>query len=567
LPELDLLRVAWRREAALMKHPLIAMAFLGLAPALGAAPPAGTLDPARLSETTRVLASDAFEGRSPGTPGEQKTIAYIIDSFKQAGLSPAGEDGGWTQRVPLVHTRAGDGKLAFSVGGAEVPLHQKQQIYVNTVRPVDRVSIAKAPLVFVGYGVNAPERQWDDFKGVDLHGKIAVFLVNDPDFEAKAGEPSVGKFGGKAMTYYGRWTYKYEEAARRGAIAALIVHDTPGAGYGWNTVVAPGGENYDIVRTGPVQPVLLQGWIEGDAARALFRRVGLDLDKLRVEARSPGFRPIALKDASFSADIPVKAEQVQSYNVLGQIRGTKRPDETVMYGAHWDAFGIGVPDAQGRTVRSGAADDAIGVAGLIEIARAFSAGPKPDRTVVFAAWTAEERGLLGSETYAVHPLFPLEKTVANLTMDILQTAGPARDVVLVGPGQSNLEDDLARAAQAQGRTITPETLPERGLFYRADHFSVTRRGVPTLLLMGIAGPHDLVSGGVAAGQKWLQNYMACYHQTCDVWSPELDFRGAAQDVELLYRIGRDLAFSNRWPEWRPTSEFRAIRDRSSDQRK
>jgi Zn-dependent M28 family amino/carboxypeptidase len=369
------------------------------------------------------------------------------------------------------------------------------------------------------------------------------------------------------MTYYGRWTYKYEEAARRGAIAALIVHDTPGAGYGWSTVVAPGGENYDIVRTGAAQPILLQGWLEGDAARDLFRRAGLDLDKLRVEARSPSFKPVALQGATFSADLPVTSEQVQSYNVLGKIAGAKRPDETVMYGAHWDAYGIGTPDAQGRTIRPGAADDAIGVAGLIEIARAFAAGPKPDRTLVFAAWTAEERGLLGSETYAVHPLFPLDKTVANLTMDILQTAGPAHDVVLVGAGQSSLEDDFARAAQAQGRTVTPETLPERGLFYRADHFSFARRGVPTLLLMGIAGPHDLVDGGKAAGEKWLEDYMACYHQTCDAWTPDLDFRGAAQDVKLLFDIGHTLAFSDQWPEWRPSSEFRAIREKSAGARR
>jgi Zn-dependent M28 family amino/carboxypeptidase len=520
-----------------------------------------------MSETTRVLASEPFQGRAPGTPGEQKTIAYLIDRFKEAGLSPAGDDGGWTQRVPLVHTRLGAGSMAIDLRGASLPLAQKQQIYVNTVRPVDRVSIDKAPLVFVGYGVNAPERQWDDFKGVDLHGKVAVFLVNDPDFEAKPGEPSAGRFGGKAMTYYGRWTYKYEEAARRGAIAALIVHDTPGAGYGWSTVVAPGGENYDIVRTGPAQPILLQGWLEGDAARDLFKRAGLDLDKLRVEARSPSFKPVALAGATFSADLPVTSEQVQSFNVLGKIAGAKRPDETVMYGAHWDAYGIGTPDAQGRTIRPGAADDAIGVAGLVEIARAFAAGPKPDRTIVFAAWTAEERGLLGSETYAVHPLYPLEKTVANLTMDILQTAGPAHDVVLVGAGQSSLEDDLARAAKTQDRTVTPETLPERGLFYRADHFSFARRGVPTLLLMGIAGPHDLVAGGKAAGEKWLEDYMACYHQTCDTWSSTLDFRGAAQDATLLLDIGKTLAFSDQWPTWRQSSEFRAIREKTAAKRR
>ncbi|MBS0503894.1 MAG: M20/M25/M40 family metallo-hydrolase [Proteobacteria bacterium] len=548
-----------------MKRMWLAGLLLGSTAAIAADPL--TIDPARLSDITRTLASEPFQGRAPATPGEKPTLDYIIAQFKQAGLSPAGDNSGWTQRVPLVHTRLGDGRMSVTAGGAEVPLVQKQQIYVSTVRHVDRVAIAKAPMVFVGYGVTAPERQWDDFKGQDLKGKVAVFLVNDPDFEAKPGEPAAGKFGGKAMTFYGRWVYKYQEAARRGAVAALIVHDTPGAGYGWNTVIAPGGENYDIVRTGPDQPVLLQGWIEGEAARDLFRRAGLDLDKLRIEARSPAFKPVALQGSAFSADLPVKSEQVQSFNVLGQIRGAKRPDETVMYGAHWDAYGIGVPDAQGRTIRPGAMDDAIGIAGMVEIARAFHAGPKPDRTIVFAAWTGEERGLLGSEHYAVHPLFPLEKTVANLTMDILQTGGPARDVVLVGPGQSDLEDDLAREAKAQGRTITPETLPERGLFYRADHFSVAKRGVPTLLLMGIAGPHDLVNGGRAAGQKWLDAYMACYHQTCDAWTPDLNFEGAAQDVALLYRIGRELAFTGRWPDWRPSSEFRQVRDKSASQRK
>jgi aminopeptidase len=296
------------------------------------------IDPANLSQITRDLSSERFRGRAPASPGEKPTLDYIIAQFKQAGVEPAGDKGGWTQSVPLVHTRLGDGAMDVAVGGARVPLVQKQQIYVSTVRPVDRIAIAKAPMVFVGYGVTAPERQWDDFKGQDLKGKVAVFLVNDPDFEAKPGEPAAGKFGGKAMTFYGRWVYKYQEAARRGAIAALIVHDTPRAGYGWNTVIAPGGENYDIVRTGSDQPVLLQGWVEGQAARDLFRRAGLDLDTLRVEARSPSFKPVTIKDATFSADLPVTSEQVRSFNVLGQIKGGKRLDETVMYGAHWDAL-------------------------------------------------------------------------------------------------------------------------------------------------------------------------------------------------------------------------------------
>lgn len=543
---------------------------LAATPALaggGDGPAASGIDPARLSSITRELASDAYQGRTPGTESEKRTLDYLIARFKETGLSPAGENGGWTQSVPLTHTKiTGESRFSVDIGGNSVKLAQAKGIYVTTLRPVDRVSIDHAPLVFVGYGITAPERDWDDFKGIDLRGKVAVFLVNDPDFQAGPAEPVAGKFKGKAMTYYGRWTYKYEEAARRGAIAALIVHDTPGAGYGWNTVVAPGSENYDVARTKDNQPILLQGWIEGAAARDIFRRAGYDLEALRIKARSSDFKAFALPKASFSADAAVESEQVQSYNVLGKIAGSSHPDETVMFGAHWDAFGVGAPDAERRTVRPGALDDAVGIAGLVEIARRFAAGPPPERSVVFAAWTAEERGLLGSESYALRPLFPLETTVANLTMDILQTAGLARNVVLVGAGQSTLEDDLAHAAQGQNRVITPETLPERGLFYRADHFPFARRGVPPLLMMGIAGPYDLRTGGLAAGEKWLEAYMGCYHQTCDRWSPDLNFQSAAQDVDLLYNVGHMLANSRAWPGWKEGSEFRALRETSAAKR-
>ena len=367
------------------------------------------------------------------------------------------------------------------------------------------------------------------------------------------------------MTYYGRWTYKFEEAARRGAIGALIVHDTPGAGYGWNVVISPGGENYDLVRApGKITSLQLQGWIEGDAAKALFARAKLDLAALRKQARSKGFRPVELKGATFSAALPVVGEVVKSANVLARIPGTKQPDESLIYGAHWDAYGKGAPDAQGRIYRAGANDDALGIAGLFEIARAFKAAPAPDRSIVFAAWTAEERGLLGSEHYAANPVWPLDKTVANLAIDILQTAGKAKDVILVGKGQGTLEDDLARAAAAQGRVVTPESLPERGLFYRADHFSMAKRGVPVLLLMGIAGASDLVEGGRAAGQAWVDAYTGqCYHQACDAIGQDWKLDGAAQDIDLMLTIGRDLATSNRWPQWKAGSEFKAIRDKSA----
>ena len=445
--------------------------------------PAG-IDPDRLEETVRTMASDQFEGRAPGTVGEERTIGYLIGRLQGLGLEPGGEDGTWTQKVPLLHTRLGTpGTLSFEHGGTTKSLNFPKDIYVSTLQPSDTAAIDNAPLVFVGYGVDAPERGWDDFKGVDLKGKVAVFLVNDPDFHAQDGEEVAGTFGGRTMTYYGRWTYKFEEAARQRAIGALIVHETPGAGYGWNVVESPGGENYDVVRPeDDITSLALQGWISGETAETLFASAGQDLAELSIAARRRDFKPVDL-DTTFSASFPVKSDVVQSQNVLAKISGTSKPDESIIYGAHWDAYGEGEPDEQGRIYRAGANDDALGVAGLFEIARAFKSGPAPERSVIFAFWTAEERGLLGSEYYAANPIYPLDKTVANFDLDILQTAGQSKDVILVGKGQSTLEDDLARFAQAQGRTVSEESLPERGLFYRADHFSLAKRGVPVMLMM------------------------------------------------------------------------------------
>jgi Zn-dependent M28 family amino/carboxypeptidase len=529
--------------------------------AIASAEPPKT-DPAKLSEMTRELASDPFGGRAPGTEGEKKTIDWAIARFKALGLQPGGPDGSWTQKVPLIHTRLADGPVSFG----PTQLRQGTDVALTTVRPDAAVAIENAPLVFVGYGVHAPEAKWDDFKGTDLKGKVAVFLVNDPDFEAPEGVDAKGRFGDKRMTYYGRWTYKYEEAARRGAIGALIVHDTAGAGYPWSTANASNGENYDIVRGPEDQRIALQGWLSGDAATKLFAAEGMNLTALRLQARSAAFRPVPLK-ARFTAKLPVTVDRIESANVLAKIPGRVKPDETVQFAAHWDAYGEGPPDAQGKTIRPGANDDALGVAGVMELARLFKAGPAPDRTLVFALWTAEERGLLGSEWYAAHPTNPLEKTAANLTLDILQTAGLAKDVILVGTGQSSLEDMLTDAAAKQGRTITPEEASERGLFYRADHFSVVRRGVPALQLMALGGASDMREGGRAAGQKWLDAYMACYHKTCDAWAPDWDFTGPAQDVDLFHAMGQRLSKAGVWPEWRPASEFRAIRAKSAAERK
>jgi Zn-dependent M28 family amino/carboxypeptidase len=539
--------------------------------AAAAAPPAaptsaGLVDMQRMSDVTRTLASDAFQGRAPGTPGEAKTIPYLIEQFKAAGLEPAGEHGGWTQQVPMIRTQLkAPVSVTVSQAGQALPLNFPDDIYLGTTRPVDRVAIADAPMVFVGYGVSAPERGWDDFKGVDLHGKVAVMLVNDPDFGAAAGEPVAGKFGGKTMTYYGRWTYKYEEAARRGAIAALVVHETEAAGYPWTVVKSPAGEAYNIVLPPDAQqPVLLQGWIQQGVAAALLKRAGRDYDAVKREARSTAFTPIDL-NARFSADIPVTLSRITSHNVLGKLTGSSFPDETVSYGGHWDAYGVGPPDAQGRTIRPGAADDALGLAAMLENARLFAAGPRPQRTLLFAAWTGEERGLLGSEYYAQHPLFPMATMVANLTFDTLQWNGSVKDAVLVGKGQSgDMEALLANAARAQGRYVTDENHPERGLFYRADHFSFAKRGVPVLLNMALAGAYDMVDGGRPAGEQWLSAFTStCYHQTCDAWSPSWDLRGAAQEAELFHAIGLKLANSRAWPQWNASSEFAKVRAQSA----
>jgi Zn-dependent M28 family amino/carboxypeptidase len=537
--------------------------------AAAAAAPAASIDTERLSSIVRELASDDYEGRAPGTPGGRKTVDYLVEQFRALGLEPGGDDGSWTNNVPMIHTLFdGPAEMRFVVDGEAQALRQKTDIEASTVHAVDGIDI-DAPVVFVGFGAYAPERDWDDYGDIDLRGKVALYLVNDPDFAAQPGEPAAGRFGSRKMTYYGRWAYKFEEAARRGAIAALVIHETEAAGYGWNVASSSPGENYAVVSADePVPPVLLQGWLHRDAAAALMDSAGYDLDALRTRARSPDFEAFELEDVRFAADVVVDVDHFESSNVLAILPGEKHPDEVLMVSAHWDAYGVGEPDAQGRTVRSGANDDALGIAGILEIARVLKAGPPLERSVVFAAWTAEESGLLGSAAYAKDPIYPLEKTVANLTLDILNTAGPSRDVVLVGEGQSELEDDLARAAAAQGRKVTPESLPENGLFYRADHFPMARGGVPVLLIMQIAGAADLVDGGRQAGRQWIDDYIGnCYHQTCDAWDPDWDLRGAAQDIDLFRMIIEDLGNSRRWPQWKAGSEFKAVREQSADARR
>ena len=522
-----------------------------------------------LSDMVKVMASDEFQGRAPGTPGEDKTVAYLIAQMKKIGLVPGGAEGSWTQAVPMMRSEVKpSAKMSFSNADTVLTLAQGTSVSVDTATALTNIVATDIPVVFVGFGANAPEQDWDDYGEIDLTGKLAIFLVNDPDFAAEPQEAVAGRFGNRRMTYYGRWAYKFEEAARRGALGALVIHETEAAGYDWSVAAAGAGENVSLANKDPkALPVSLQGWLHNDAAQELLAAAGHDLDALRNTARQPEFQAFELEGIRFDADLEVKITTFDSQNVLGLLPGNERPDEVIIASAHWDAYGIGAPDEQGRTVRAGANDDALGSAGILELARVIKAQPAMARSALFAFWTAEEAGLVGSMAYAADPIFPIEKTVANFTLDILQTAGAAKDVILVGKGQSDLEDDLARAAKAAGRYVTEENLPENGLFYRADHFSMARVGVPVLLMMGIAGGADLVVGGREAGNQWIADYIGnCYHKPCDAWSPDWDLTGAVQDIELFRQLITELGGTTRWPAWKPGSEFKATREQSASLR-
>ena len=529
-----------------------------------AAAAAVAIDPARLQAHVRTLASDEFLGRGPATPGEEKTVAYIAEQFQAAGLQPGGPNGSWYQDVPLSQSNiTGQPQLSFTVGGRRQALTQGEQIAVRaSMQDVDRVDIRNAPLVFLGYGVKAPERNWDDFKGQNLRGKVGVVLINDPDFETGQGD-----FGGKAMTFYGRWTYKYEEAARQGLAGLLIVHETAPASYGWATVKNSNTNTmFDIVRANPaeVHP-LLEGWIQRDVAVELFRAAGQDFEALKKRAQTREFRPVPLGNATFAANFAVRRATIRSRNVIGRVAGSARPDETILYGAHWDHLGVGAPDARGDSIYNGAVDNATGVAAVIELGRAFAAGPRPERSLVFAAWTAEEKGLLGSEYYAANPVYPLETTVAGFNVDALAPTGPSRDVLIVGYGQSELEDRLERVLASGGRVVARDPNPEAGYFFRSDHFSMAKRGVPMLY---IDSGLDLLEGGTAAGSAADAAYRRDrYHQPADEYDAATwNFAGMAQDLATLHRLGAELAGSRDWPNYRTTSEFRPVRDASAARR-
>ena len=535
-----------------MRHLLTAALLLA-----GTAANAQTIPVETMKEVTKELSSDAYEGRAPTTPAEDKTIASNVQRFDQAGLKP-GNKGKWTQDVPLVELTANNVQpLVFSGGKAPVSLDYRKDMVVATYRVVPKVAIKNSDVVFVGYGINAPERGWNDYAGLDVKGKTVVILVNDPDYQAP---DTKGLFEGRAMTYYGRWTYKFEEAARQGAAAAIIVHDSFPAAYPWGVVQSSwAGPRLEQDTPGDhMDQSQAIGWMQLDKAKALFASAGKDFDALAAAATKQGFKavPLGVK-ASVSWDNAIKRQA--SKNVVGILPGTGKPDEVVLYSAHWDHLGR-CDAVKGDDICNGAVDNASGIGGLVALAEAHAKAGPARRSIVFLAVTAEESGLLGSKFYAENPVYPLARTVGGVNMDSLNVIGKTRDFVLVGAGKSELEDLVKPIVAAEGRVIVPEERPEAGGYYRSDHFSFAKLGVP--MLYGESGD-DLVNGGKEAGEKAARDYTQNrYHKPQDEYDPSWDWSGAVSDLNVYYGLGRQLADGSAWPSWYPTAEFRAIRDKS-----
>jgi len=520
------------------------------------------LDPADFAEHVRILASDGFGGRAPGTPGEERTVEYLQAQFERMGLQPGNGDS-YVQTVPMQQTTADPATtLQIAAGGKTRTLAFGTDMVLGTRTGRPEVKLEASDIVFVGYGVDAPERGWNDYAGIDVRGKTVVMLVNDPGFHS--GDATL--FDGPRMTWYGRWTYKFEEAARKGAAAALIVHDTEGASYGWDVVKNSwSGAQYDLRAADDPAPRLpLQGWIAGDQAKALFADAGMDLDALRAAAGKPGFRAVALP-ATASATLKSTVVEKESRNVLALLPGTDRADEAVIYMAHWDHLGTHEAaadgsDASADRIYNGAVDNATGVAGILEIAGALAAGAKPRRSVLFLAVTLEESGLLGSRYYVAHPAFPLAKTVGVINIDAMNVAGRTRDLTVVGKGSSELEDLLQPIAERQGRVLVEESQPAAGYYFRSDHFNFARAGVPALY---VGAGHDLLDGGTAAGDAARADYVANrYHKPGDEYDAagwKLD--GAVQDLAALFELGLALSYEERWPQWYAGSPFRAAREK------
>jgi Zn-dependent M28 family amino/carboxypeptidase len=506
--------------------------------------------------TVKRLSSDEFAGRKPGTDGERLTTDYLVEQFKRLGLKPGNGDS-YLQSVPMVSTALRDpDSVALSVaegGGVEKFAYRTDAIFA-TLKAQPQTTVHDADVVFVGYGVVAPEYQWNDYAGLDVKGKVVVVLVNDPGWEKD--DPAL--FKGKAMTYYGRWTYKYEEAARQGAAGCLIVHDTAAAAYPWSVVVNSwGGPNLSLPADANTPPRLgLAGWLTTDAARRLFAKAGADFDALKKSADLHGFKPTPLA-AKLSTQFTSDIGSATSNNVLALLPGSQRPDEAVVVSAHWDHIGSSGPGSD--HIYSGAVDNGSGVAALLEIADAFAhQSPPPQRSVLFFVPTLEEAGLLGSAYYVTHPVIPLDKTVADINMDMLRPVGRTHDMAIVGYGQSQMDDYLRDALSAQQRVAVAEAEPEKGLFYRSDQLNFAHGGVPVLFTqVGM----DKLDGGKAAGKAASDDYFAHhYHTPADKFDPSWDFSGVLEDTQALYAVGKRLADETTWPQWAADSEFRAARE-------
>ena len=551
-------------------------------PAAAAAAAEPQISEETLKRITRELSSDRFQGRAPVTEGETLTVNYLIEEFRRAGLQP-GNRGGWTQDVPLVEITAQTGMVHTNpatpgevrayddrsptlrvTGGREsLTFNYRTDLVAASYRAQPRVSFADSDIVFVGYGINAPERGWNDYAGVDVRGKTVIILVNDPDWQE---ESTTGTFNGRAMTYYGRWTYKYEEAARQGAAAALIVHDTEPASYGWMTVENSwtGPQLYMDDGRGGANQTAANGWLQNAAARRLLSSAGQDLDALTARARQPGFRAVPLTGLKASMTIDNAIRRQASKNVIGIIPGATRPDEYVLYTAHWDHLGICKETGEDR-ICNGAVDNASGTAALVALAEAHRAGRRPGRTIVFLAVTAEESGLIGSAYYAANPVFPLARTAGGINIDGLQLAGLSRDFIAIGAGKSELDEYLQRAMVPLSLNLVPEPAPQAGYYYRSDHFSLAKQGVPMLYA---EGGENLVNGGTEAGAAWSRDYRANrYHGVEDEYDESWDWSGAMRDLKVYYGIMGELASTRAWPNWLPRDEFRAIRDRSAAERR
>jgi Zn-dependent M28 family amino/carboxypeptidase len=530
-------------------------------------PPKAALDAIKadaLMQHIKALSSDQYEGRGPGTRGELFSINYIIDQLRQLRLESGVLDDTFAQRVPLVGiTTNQDAEMKVKAAGKDMRLKFGDDFVARTVRIAERANF-DADMVFVGYGVVAPEYGWDDYKGMDVRGKVLVMLVNDPPVPDPTDATKLDErmFKGRAMTYYGRWTYKFEIAAEKGAAGVLVVHETGPAGYPW---AVPKGsftiENFDLVsKDKNMSRVNIEGWITDAKTKEIMAAAGMDFDSMKKAALRQDFKPVAL-NAHAKLEIENKIRTIESHNVLGLIEGSdpKLTNEYVIYTAHWDHLGIGLPDAKGDKIYNGALDNATGCAGLIEIARAFKALPKPPRrSILFLSVTAEEKGLIGSKYYAENPVYPLEQTVAEINMDGLNQWGPTRDLTVVGLGNSTLDDALAKAAAEKGRTLRPDPEPEKGFYYRSDHFNFAKQGVPAL---DPGDGIDFIGKPEGWGQKKRDEYTENdYHKPSDEIKPDWNLSGAVEDLRLLFTVGYRVANTDKYPEWKPGTEFKAKRE-------